>query len=930
MVSFRKLLKKTERREALKTKLNRSIASGQFFRLRPAKRNNLLLKFYRLTKGISELKWQVKIAAVSSALISLTPFDKVQAQQIGPFLQQSRLANPLRQPLPGSRLKPATVDLDNDGDSDIVVGGNYGYLNMFVNDGTGNFEEVELLLATSGAYTGYISAGIPSFADLDGDGDLDLIVGQLYSNSHPTYYLNNGGGNGTTPTFTSQNGAWNGTTGNPFYSINPFFSQHHSFIDYDGDGDLDVFISGTANLAYDPQILYYENTGSSVFVNTSLPNLPTFYANDYGNRANALVADMDLDGSLDLIIGGAGGDITFFKGGNSDFVKQTAAWNPTTKTGNPFHDVLLVNGPLFPSLIDLDLDGDLDLIAGYSPQNYNAVEPVAYFENKGNSVFERKEFLDNPLGGASTGSVGTASFVDIDDDGEIDALLGGKYSNALSFFKNSNNVFSNTTTGSLFDGIAETFERWEGAIPVPVDLDDDGDLDLITGGYYGRITFFQNINGTLERQVMDSENPFHLVGSYDNFNYDTGSYYSVFLGGITYLDLVDIDNDGDVDLFVSSGNGTIKFFENTGDKENPSFEAPSNPGDNPLDVSHIPEFASGNFDNSRGISPKFVDLDHDGDLDLLLGGRQIDSYAKYDLRGIFLFENTGSASAATFVGQGYLIPDTDYRPSPSAVDADGDGDLDIFVGNDNGFFKYYVNENPAPVTAVNSSVIDYEFESGPVTLDASLALADSDGDDIARATVTIQNFQAGNEVLAFTPQSPITGSFDTSTGVLTLTGRASVTAYRNVLRTVTYNYIGPDPGPPNTGGRIRALTRTIAFAVYDQDLTTPALATKSVTISSPPVIAEEIIVYNGISPNGDAFNQFFNIENIETLGPENNVSIFNRWGDKVFEISNYNNDDRRFEGRSDDGKELSSGVYFYRIKFENGLPELKGYLTLKR
>ena len=93
----------------------------------------------------------------------------------------------------------------------------------------------------------------------------------------------------------------------------------------------------------------------------------------------------------------------------------------------------------------------------------------------------------------------------------------------------------------------------------------------------------------------------------------------------------------------------------------------------------------------------------------------------------------------------------------------------------------------------------------------------------------------------------------------------------------------------------------------------------------------EIIAYNGISPNGDTKNDFFLLENIQFLGPNNTVKIFNRWGDKVFEMKDYNNVDKRF-----DGKELPSGVYFYKVTYDmiNVQPpakgELTGYLTLKR
>ena len=94
----------------------------------------------------------------------------------------------------------------------------------------------------------------------------------------------------------------------------------------------------------------------------------------------------------------------------------------------------------------------------------------------------------------------------------------------------------------------------------------------------------------------------------------------------------------------------------------------------------------------------------------------------------------------------------------------------------------------------------------------------------------------------------------------------------------------------------------------------------------------EIVVFNGISPNGDGDNDYFFIQNIQVIEPANNVTIYNRWGDKVFEIENYDslNPDKRFEGQQNNGKELPSGVYFYKIEFISGRSPLNGYLTLKK
>ncbi len=94
----------------------------------------------------------------------------------------------------------------------------------------------------------------------------------------------------------------------------------------------------------------------------------------------------------------------------------------------------------------------------------------------------------------------------------------------------------------------------------------------------------------------------------------------------------------------------------------------------------------------------------------------------------------------------------------------------------------------------------------------------------------------------------------------------------------------------------------------------------------------EIIIYNAISPNTDGLNEIFRIENIDLLADtkENTVTIYNRWGSKVFEVENYNNNDRVFKGLNDNGNELPSGTYFYKIVFPATGGKRNGYLEIKR
>ncbi|MBK6265046.1 BspA family leucine-rich repeat surface protein [Marivirga sp. S37H4] len=91
----------------------------------------------------------------------------------------------------------------------------------------------------------------------------------------------------------------------------------------------------------------------------------------------------------------------------------------------------------------------------------------------------------------------------------------------------------------------------------------------------------------------------------------------------------------------------------------------------------------------------------------------------------------------------------------------------------------------------------------------------------------------------------------------------------------------------------------------------------------------EIKVFNLITPNGDKRHDFLFIENIH-LYPDNTVTIFNRWGNKLSEINNYNNNDRIFEGLSDNKEELLSGNYYYVIDKGNGDKRINGFFFIQR
>ncbi|MDO5978124.1 gliding motility-associated C-terminal domain-containing protein [Flavivirga spongiicola] len=95
------------------------------------------------------------------------------------------------------------------------------------------------------------------------------------------------------------------------------------------------------------------------------------------------------------------------------------------------------------------------------------------------------------------------------------------------------------------------------------------------------------------------------------------------------------------------------------------------------------------------------------------------------------------------------------------------------------------------------------------------------------------------------------------------------------------------------------------------------------TVKEDIILLDDVIVYNGLSPNGDGNNDFFLIDGIAKY-PDNTVQIFNRWGVKVFETTSYNETNNVFKGISDgritinEKEQLPVGTYFYIVEYNPG------------
>ena len=563
----------------------------------------------------------------------------------------------------GGVAKPTFVDIDNDGDLDAFVGDRLGTglgtVKYYRNNGSPTAPTFTPVTGTGNPLNGFVvgASAAPVFADIDGDGDLDAVVGR--EGGTVGFYRNDG--TATTPNFTPVTG-----TGNPLNGFNVGSKAVPTLVDIDNDGDLDAFvgeISGT--------VKYYRNDGS--------PTAPTFTpvtgtgnplnAFDVGKYAAPTFADIDNDGDLDAFVGGYDGTVRFYR---NDGTATAPTFVAIAGTGNPLNGFVVGGGGgnAAPTFADIDNDGDLDAFVG----DFSGT--VVFYRNNGSPTapnFTPVPETGDPLNGFNVGSHAAPTFVDIDNDGDLDAFV-GEYYGTVRFYRNDG-----TATAPTFVAVTGTGDPLNGfdvsyyAVPTFVDIDGDGDLDAFVGEYFGTVKYYRN-DGTATNPTFVA-----VTGTGNPLNgFDVGSYAAPTFA--------DIDNDGDLDAFVGGYDGTVGFYRNDGTATTPNFTPVTGTG-NPLNGFNVGSTVQGN------AVPTFVDIDNDGDLDAFVG--EVLGTVKY-------YRNDGSPTAPTFTpvtGTGNPLNGfgVGNYAAPTFADIDNDGDLDAFVGEWFGGKVYFFENLGTPL-----------------------------------------------------------------------------------------------------------------------------------------------------------------------------------------------------------------------------------------
>ncbi|CAE7881131.1 SVEP1 [Symbiodinium microadriaticum] len=388
-----------------------------------------------------------------------------------------------------------------------------------------------------------------------------------------------------------------------------------SIVDWDGDCDLDIVTShedGRLGLfLQDPDGKLNEADGA-------------FSSIQVGKWAKPSTFDWDGVGELNILVGNEAGELIFFKGSGSGAVE------PTPSTQAVFQQVYTFNYTA-PAMGDLNNDSYPDLVLGhacqldvYLGQENGALSFSASFkdfspsreiwqeERKGTCAivpaildWDGDELLDVVVGdymgklylcrfasslmcdgdafdGFGAGGMAAPAGADWDGDGSPDLLVQSSASHDLLWFRQDpSGALQLPEDASPF----HLFDVGEHAVPVLVDWDRDGDLDLIVGSADGRLWYFPQENG-----------------KFTSFNRPHGPFANVDVGSDCAPTAVDWDSDGFPDVVIGNAAGKLVLLKGA--------------GKHPPQLVEASPFSA--IDVKIRIRPAVVDWDGDGDLDLIV------------------------------------------------------------------------------------------------------------------------------------------------------------------------------------------------------------------------------------------------------------------------------------------------------------------------
>ncbi|RMH89446.1 MAG: hypothetical protein D6681_14335, partial [Calditrichaeota bacterium] len=593
-------------------------------------------------------------------------------RKISPFPIFDESGWPYEHPLTGGMNRPVHqfVDIDGDADPDLFIQDRANLLTFFRN--VGSPTNYQFLWETDQFQDLAVGQWF-KFADADNDGDFDLFAEKPFGII--MYYRNDG--SPTAPNFVLAKDSLRDVAGD-LILVDGFSIPE--WVDIDCDNDQDLFLGRLTG-----RITFYEFVGLDAdqvpryqFVTDAFEDLLIITgggaqegipgASPLAGRhgANSLTfVDIDADQDQDLFWGDFfASSVIFLENYGTcttpDFVQDSIVEN------YPPNDPLNTGGYNVPRFADIDGDSDMDLFVGVLGGSGSFItdraENFYYYENVGAPtaplfILRTRQFIFSIDLGQNT----IPALVDIDADGDLDLFLANQedlhapdHANSrLYFYENQGSAAgpSFRLVNSHYLGDDVRFEL--NYCPAFADLDGNGVLDLYLGMWNGKIVYYQNQGSATT----------------PNFVRITDNWAGIDVGNNSTPAFVDIDADGDLDLFIGEFGGNLNFYRNEGDPTNPNFVL--------VDQNYL------GIDVGEFSVPGFADLDGDGDADMILGS---------DSQGMFLYRNDGTPQSPNFVLDNTFQIPLHLRSAPRFADIDADGDLDLFSGVDGGGLVFYENQ----------------------------------------------------------------------------------------------------------------------------------------------------------------------------------------------------------------------------------------------
>lgn len=628
-------------------------------------------------------------------------------------------------------------DKDSDGDNDIIsnsssktntlYSGSNGSINYFALGNGGNIVAYKGNGPMAGVEqltkNGYISVG-----DFDNNGYNDFVLTGEDSN-----------GSGLTKLYL---GNQDGVSETDNYDLEGLRDSTVEFIDYDKDGDLDIFLTGVSDAGGNQTILYeVDVTNKSNQAPSKITSL------NYENMGDGNVKlsweapedDFSSDLGYNIRIGTTPGG-SELSNTESNLETGDRLINKAPPTFNSFYIRQLDPGKYYWSVQAID--------GGYKGGIFSEEQSFTLTYNW--KILNQGGIIDYNISGRSKPIL---KLVDLDNDEDLDLLISGDTSEGVNVLNYDGTKF---ITGDIYFG--------GGAKEIAVgDIDNDGIIDKFFGLYNGSLMFYWgDVNIQMNNDILydpigkitdinnDGENELILIGKSSltssaklklyvyNINFSFAPFwldkqdYSSQLKSLlnSSYDLGDFDNDKDIDLIIS-GFSTFDGIETI------LYENITEPGG---DLSLLA--TNNNIVSIKNGSTDFIDFDSDGDLDIVMSGTSYNS----DIFEVYL--NNGSITWPRIDVGLDGIRDTKV----DLGDFDGDGYTDLlYSGTQTGYGKvtklsefdpnnFTYSDSEFNVSDIQDATVEFGDIEGDGDLDFVIAgTSSSSGENILRTYINYRN-----------------------------------------------------------------------------------------------------------------------------------------------------------------------------------------------